>query len=235
MQKTEVSAKDLKLLNIFSGLFVAVLILSSITSFKIFSIGPLTLPGGVILFPIAFILNDILTEVYGYARSRRIIWTGLASYVLLGVSLSIVNALPPAPFWPHQAAFQTVLGFVPRIALAGMLAYFCGEMANSIVLSKMKYWEKGERGLKQGWRFVASTIVGEGVDSFVFITVSFLGTIPARNLIATMLTLYVVKVIYEVIALPVSTRFANWVKHIEGIDVIDEPDKTNYNPFTLTS
>lgn len=225
--------KDLKLLPIFSGLFVAVLILSTITSIKIFSVGPLTLPGGVIVFPLAFIFNDILTEVYGYARSRRVIWTGLGCYILTAVTLLIVDALPPASFWPNQAAFTAVLGFAPRVALAGIFAYFSGEFANSVVLSKMKYLEKGERGLKQDWRFVMSTIVGEGVDSIVFMVIAFIGAIPPRDLIKTILILYIVKVVYEIIALPISTRFANWVKKVEGLDTIDYPERTNYNPFAV--
>ncbi len=232
-QNTE--PKEFKLLPIFSGLFVATLILSTIASSKLFTIGLFTLPGGVIIFPIAFIFNDILTEVYGYARCRKIVWTGLVSYVLLALTLLVVDILPPASFWPNQIAFHSILGFVPRVALAGILAYFFGEISNSIVLSKMKYWEKGERGLKQGWRFLMSTIVGEGVDSIIFMTVAFAGTIPPTALMKTILTLYVVKVIYELIAIPISTRFANRVKQIEGTDKIDYPDRTNYNPFAFLS
>ena len=226
--------KEFKLLPIFSGLFVSTLILSTITSSKLFTIGFITLPGGVIIFPLAFIFNDILTEVYGYARCRKVVWTGLASYVLLAFTLLIVEVLPPASFWPNQEAFAAVLGFVPRIALAGILAYFLGEISNSIVLSKMKYWEKGQRGLKQGWRFLMSTVVGEGVDSIVFMTIAFAGTIPSADLLKTILTLYIVKVIYEFIAIPISTRFANYVKKVEGVDKIDYPDRTNYNPFSTS-
>lgn len=222
---------DFRLYNIFTALFVTVLVLASIASTKIASFGPLFLPAGTILFPITFIFNDILTETYGYARSRRILWLGLGCQLLTAVTLWIVGVLPPAPFWPHQQAYDAVLGFVPRIAFSGMVAYFCGEFSNSIVLSKMKFLQCGERGLKQGWRFVASTIVGEAVDSIVFMTLAFSGTIGTGDLIRTMVTLYLCKVIYEIVALPISTRFANWVKKVEGVDHIDTPETTNYNPF----
>jgi uncharacterized integral membrane protein (TIGR00697 family) len=231
-QSAQPRDKDLKLFSVLTGIFASILVISTIASSKIFTVAGLNLPGGVIVFPVLFIFNDILTEVYGYARSRRVIWTGLACQALAGLTLLIVGLLPPAPFWPHQEAYLAVLGFVPRIAVAGLLAYFCGEIANSFVLSKMKYWEKGERGWKQSWRFLASTLAGEAVDSIVFMGVAFFGTIPPMDLLTTIVTLYLVKVIYEVLALPLSTRFANWIKRIEGIDHIDHPG-TNYNPFAI--
>lgn len=225
--------KDLQLFSIFTGIFVTVLVLIPATSSKIFAIGPFNLPGGTLVFPITFIFNDILTEVYGYARSRRIIWTGLGCQVLAALTYLIVGILPPASFWPHQQAYEVILGFAPRVAIASLLAYFCGEFANSIVISKMKYKAGGKRGLPQGWRFVASTIVGEAVDTVVFMLVAFLGIIPPTDLVYTLITLYVVKVIYEIAALPFSTRVANWVKKVEGIDQIDDPRTTHYNPFVI--
>mgnify|MGYP001579847594 CR=1 FL=1 len=233
---TALKEPRLKLYTIFAGLFGVILVLSATTSVKIFAIGPFTLPGGVIFFPLVFIFNDILTEVYGYALSRRIIWTGLFCYILAGVTYLIVQALPPASFWPHQEAYTQILGFAPRIMFGGLIAYFCGEFANSYILSKMKFKQGGLRGIKQGWRFVASTMVGEGVDSFIIMIIAFYGVIPLSALFTTMATLYVVKVVYEIIALPFSTRLANWVKRVEGIDVIDTPETTNYSPFkSITS
>jgi len=143
---------------------------------------------------------------YGYARSRRVIWTALACQALAGFILWLVGVLPPASFWPNQDAYEAVLGFAPRVAIAGLSAFFAGEFANSYVISIMKYRQSGERGVKQGWRFVASTIAGEAVDSFVFMVIAFAGIIPLTNLLSTMVTLYIVKVIYEVVALPVSMR-----------------------------
>lgn len=225
--------KEFILLNILSGIFVAVLVLSGILSSKIIAIGPLYIPGGVILFPLAFIFNDILTEVYGFTRSRRIIWTGLSCQLLATFSIILVGLLPSAPFWNNQEAYSTILGFVPRIFIGGMLAYFCGEFANSFVLSKMKYLQKGKRGLKQGWRFVASTIVGEGIDSIIVMSIAFFGVLAWGDFVRTTITLYLVKVAYEIIALPFSTRFANWVKRVEGSDKIDNPNEVDYNPFSF--
>lgn len=228
-----VSERGPRLLNVITGVFVAALVIATVISSKIVMLGPLALPGGTIVFPVTFIINDILTEVYGYARSRRVVWTALACQALAGLLFLIVDYMPPAPFWKGQEAFHAILGFVPRVALAGLLAFFSGELTNSFVISKMKYFEKGERGLKQGWRFVASTIAGEAVDSLVFMTVAFTGQIPPTDLLQTIMTLYFVKVAYEVIALPVSVPFSNWLKKKESIDHIDYPNRTNYNPFLL--
>jgi len=219
------------LVSIFTGIFAAVLVLCSVANAKVFAVGPLTMPGSTILFPLVFVFNDILTEVYGYARSRRVIWTGLACEAFAGITFFIIDKLPPAPFWPYQEAYHRLLGFVPRFAFGGLLAYFCGEFANSFVLSKMKYWHQGARGRKLSWRFVASTLVGEAVDSTIFMTAAFGGVIPWSSLFKTMVTLYTVKVLYEIVILPVHTRIANWVKDIEHIDRIDTPETTDYNPF----
>ncbi len=225
----------MRLYSVFAGLFAAVLVTVSVASTKIFAIGPFHLPGGTIVFPLVFILNDVLTEVYGYAGSRRIIWTGLVCQGLAALTFLAVGALPPAASWPNQAAYDAVLGFAPRVALASLLAYFCGEFANSFVLSRMKYRDAGRGGLRQGWRFLASTIVGEGVDSVVFMVVAYFGAVPSGDLWRTLATLYVVKVLYETAALPFSVRFANWVKRAEGLDSIDSPATTNYNPFCVFS
>jgi len=225
------NVKDLKLFTVFTGVFVAVLVLVPSTSSKFIAVGPFNVPGGSLIFPITFILNDVLTEVYGYSLSRRIIWTGMACQIFAAFTYWIVEIWPPAPMWHHQAAYTDILGVAPRISFASLTAYFCGEFANSVVVSKMKFAQKGARGLAQGWRFVASTIVGEGVDSVLFMTLGFLGNFAAGDVVKTTLTLWIAKVLYEVIALPFSVRFANWVKKVEGIDKIDYPDRVNYNPF----
>lgn len=226
--------RDSALFTVFTGIFVTVLVLIPVLSSKVFAIGPFNLPGGTIVFPITFIFNDILTEVYGYARSRRIIWTGLACQVLTAISILIVDALPPAPFWHNQEQYHAILGFAPRIAAASILAYFLGEFTNSFVLSRMKYLQAGRTGVHQSWRFVASTVAGEAVDSIVFMIVAFVGVFPIAELLPGTVTLYVAKVVYEVVALPVSTRVAGFVKRLEGLDVIDNPAMTNYNPFHIT-
>lgn len=230
MEKREA---DFQLFSIFTGIFVAVLVLVPSLGSKFIAVGPFNLNGSTLIFPITFIFNDILTECYGYKRSRRIIWTGLGCQVLAAAAYFVVGIWPAAPFWENQDAFMAILGVAPRITLASLTAYFCGEFANSVVLSKMKFREHGERGLKQGWRFVASTIVGEGVDSVVFMSVGFIGVLSTADIVRTILTIYVAKVIYEIIALPVSMRVSNWVKKVDGVDEIDDPQLTNYNPFAV--
>lgn len=216
---------------VFAGIFVTALVLVPSTASKFIAIGPVSISGATLIFPIVFIFNDLLTEVYGYSRSRRIIWTGMACQVLASFTYWLVGVWPAAPFWHAQDAYNTILGSTPRITLASLSAYFCGEFANSVVLSKMKYHQAGRRGLIQAWRFVGSTMVGEAFDSAIFMAVGFAGVLRVGDLVRTMLTIYAAKVVYEVVALPISVRCANWVKRIEGVDAIDRPTETNYNPF----
>jgi uncharacterized integral membrane protein (TIGR00697 family) len=228
MEKREA---DLKLLTVLTGIFVTVLVLVPSAASKFVAVGRFNLSGATLVFPISYIFNDVLTEVYGYARSRRIIWTGLACQVLAALTYWLVGVWPPAPFWHNQPAYDLILGAAPRITLASLTAYLCGEFANSVVLSKMKYRHTGQRGMKQGWRFVVSTIVGEAIDSFVFMSVGFLGVLATTDVITTMISIYVAKVLYEIVSLPVSVKLANWIKLVEGVDKIDYPEQTNYNPF----
>ena len=225
-----------RLLPVFSGLFVACLIISNVANAaKFVQIGAFTIAGGTLIFPVSFIFGDILTEVYGYTASRKVIWTGFGSLILFSLFMLLLNALPAPTFWQNQEAFDAMFSSTPRIIFASMCAYFCGEFCNSFVLSKMKYLEKGERGLKQAWRFIASTIVGEAVDSIVFFGVAFAGVLAFPDLWKVAASAYVVKVIIEVIMTPVSTRFSNWVKKVEGIDHIDTPKDTSYNPFIVAA
>lgn len=225
-----------RLLPVFTGFFVACLIISNVASAaKIVAIGELALPAGAIVFPISYIFGDILTEVYGYAQSRRVIWTGFGCLLLAVLVFYIGQLLPGAAFFNDQAAYEKVLGFVPRIVAGSMTAYFFGEFCNSWVVSKMKYRSNGRRGASQASRFLVSTIVGEAVDSVIFIVVAFGGVISIADLMRTGITLYAFKVVYEIIALPISVPFANWVKCYEGVDRIDCPETTSYNPFTLSN
>ena len=224
----ENTSKQYGLLPYLTGCFVTVLIVQGVACSKMIQVGPLTLAGGTLLFPIVFILNDIFTEVYGFSTSRKIIWTGFAAEALAALTFWIVEILPPAEFWPNQSAYQVILGATPRIILGCFLAFLCGEYANSIVLSKMKYRARGEKGFSQAKRFVMSTLVGEALDSVIFMSVAFGGIFPTNDLIKTAVTIYVFKVVYEVLALPISMRAAEWVKEKEGIDKIDNPETTNY-------
>lgn len=233
MSEQSNSEKSFKLLNIFSGVFVGVLVLVPSMSSKFISIGSLTIVGSTLIFPITFIFNDIFTEVYGYTRSRRIIWTGFVMQIFAAFFYWLIDIWHAPSFWTNQEAYHTILGQAPRIVLASLSAYFLGEFANSLILSKMKYKQNGGRGFQQAKRFVASTLVGEFFDSFIFMTVAFAGVLETKNLLTTIITIWAVKVLYEFLALPISTRIANWVKQIENIDQIDSPETTNYNPFSV--
>ena len=232
-QSSRPPEKGPKLVSVLTGIYVSSLILANVTSQKFFALGPLVLPGGVLVFPISFIFGDILTEVYGYAVSRKVIWIGLFCQAWAALTYLVVGILPSASFYQDQAAYDKILGFVPRIVAGSILACFCAEFCNTLLLSKMKYWDKGARGLKQAWRFIVSTTVGQAVDTLVFLTVAFGGVLSPAAALRTYLSLYVLKVAYEVVSSPVSTRFANWVKKLEGIDHIDYPEHTRYSPFAM--
>ena len=180
------------------------------------------------IFPISYIFGDILTEVYGYRASRRIIWTGFALIIIMSVVYYLVQLLPPAPFWPNQQAYEAILGLVPRIVFGSIIGYFAGEFTNSYVLSKMKIWTKG----KHLWtRTISSTIAGEGVDTILFATVAFAGVIPWNNLIAVIISGYIAKVLIEVLFTPITYVVVKKLKKLEGVDVYDYG--VNYNPFQL--
>jgi uncharacterized integral membrane protein (TIGR00697 family) len=224
---------ELKFYNIFTAIFVTVLVLVAPLASKFILIGPFVIAGATLAYPINCIFNDILTEVYGFQRSRRIIWTGMGCQIFAAFMFFIVGLWPAPAFWTNQAAYDVILGTAPRIFLASIIVYFFSEFINSIVLSKMKFWKTGQRGIHQGWRFIASTMVGSIADVILFFGIAFIGVLTITDLITTMITVWVVKVLYEIAVLPISVRLSNYVKKVEGIDVIDGPDQTNYNPFAV--
>ena len=208
--------------------FVAILLISDTVAVKIIQVGPLSLTGATFIFPISYIFGDILTEVYGYKASRKIIWVGFLALILMSFFYWFVQILPAAPFWNNQHAYEMILGTVPRIVLGSIAGYFFGEFSNSYVMSKMKILTSG----KHLWtRTVGSTIVGEAVDSILFVVVSFLGIIPLGGLVAMILSIYFIKVIYEVLITPITYLVVRKLKYIEGIDVYDRG--VDYNPFTF--
>ncbi len=209
-------------------LFVAVLMISDTVGSKLTQIGPLTLSATIFIFPISYIFGDILTEVYGYKASRKIVWAGFGALLLMVFSYWFVKVLPPVSFWPNQGAYESILGTVPRLVLGSMLAYFCGEFSNSYVISKMKIWSNGSH---LWMRTIGSTIVGEGVDTVIFLTVVFLGMIPTTVLVSLIISQYLVKVAYEALATPLTYLVVNKLKKAEGIDIYDKG--IDYNPFTL--
>ena len=193
-------------------------------------VGTLTFGAGVLFFPISYVFGDVLTEVYGYARSRRVIWAGFGALAFAAFMAWVVVALPPAPFWHNQGAYAIAFGSTWRIALASLIAFACGEFVNSFVLAKMKIWTGG-RWL---WtRTIGSTIFGEGVDSLLFYPLAFYGTgiIPDDKLPLVMLSQFVVKVGVEVVFTPVTYKIVAWLKRMEHEDYYDR--NTDFNPFTL--
>lgn len=211
------------------ALFVAVLLISNIASTKFMRLGPFTFDGGTILFPVSYIFGDILTEVYGYRRSRRVIWTGFFCTGLMAAILTIVGMLPPAEGWENQAAYQTILGQTPRIVLGSLIAYFAGEFSNSYTLAKMKIWTGG----KWLWtRTIGSTLIGEGVDTLLFVIIAFAGTTSWPLLWSIITSNYVFKVGVEAVMTPVTYRVANFLKRAEHEDVYDVG--TDFNPFKVS-
>lgn len=193
-------------------------------------IGTLTFGAGVLFFPISYVFGDILTEVYGYARSRRVIWTGFAALAFASAMAAVVVALPPAPFWHNQQAYEIAFGSAWRVSIASLIAFCCGEFVNSFVLAKMKLWMAG----RLLWmRTIGSTIFGEGVDSLLFYPLAFWGTgiIPDEQLPAVMLAQFVAKVGVEVAFTPLTYRIVAWLKRAENEDYYDRD--TDFNPFSL--
>ncbi len=193
-------------------------------------LGTLTFGAGVLFFPISYVFGDILTEVYGYARSRRVIWAGFAGLAFASFMAYVVVALPPATFWQNQAAYETAFGSTWRIALASLIAFSCGEFVNSFVLAKMKIMTGG----KWLWsRTIGSTILGEGVDSLLFYPLAFWGAgiIPDDKLATVMLAQFVTKVGVEIAFTPFTYKIVGWLKRAENEDYYDR--NTNFTPFSL--
>ncbi len=216
------------LFSIVACIFVATLLISNIAAQKLIPVGPFIFTGGIILFPFTYIFGDILTEVWGYKKSRIIIYTGFACSILMTLILYIVVKLPAAPGWPFQNEFATTLGLVPRVVLGSLIAYLCGEFLNSYVVAKLKLKDEGK---KMGWRFVLSTIVGEGTDTVIFAMIALYQVVPNNILFTTMWSGYLFKVIYEIVALPFTIRLTRWLKRKTESDVYDRD--TNFNPLVL--
>jgi uncharacterized integral membrane protein (TIGR00697 family) len=211
--------------------FVTVLLCANVIgAAKVAQVGGFTFGAGVLFFPISYVFGDVLTEVYGYARARKVVWAGFGALAFASFMSAVVLAFPPAPGWPHQAAYERVFGATPRIVLASLVAYFCGEFCNSYVLARMKL-RSGGRHL---WtRTIGSTVVGEAVDSAVFYPVAFLGVWPGDLVLQVMLSNYVVKVMWEAAMTPATYRVVNFLKRAESEDYFDR--NTNFTPFSLAT
>lgn len=220
--------KNFKYLNLITAFFVTVLLISNIASSKILLLGPFTFDGGTILFPLSYIFGDVLTEVYGYAQTRKIIWTGFSMIILASIVFYIVGFLPAAADWTGQASYDQILGQVPRIVLASVLAFFAGAFSNSYVMARMKVKTAG----RYLWlRTIGSTLVGEGVDTSVFVLVAFAGTLSDSLLTSIILSNYIFKVGVEVIFTPLTYAIIGFLKKNEKEDFYDK--RTDFNPFIV--
>ncbi len=220
--------RPLKYYDIILGLFVAVLLISNVASTKILQLGVFTFDGGTLLFPLSYVLCNILTEVYGYRKARKVIWTGFFSAALMAVTLIGVGALQPAEGWEHQEAYEKILGLTPRIVFASLTAYFVGEFVNSFTLAKLKIFTGG-RFL---WmRTVGSTILGQGLDTAIFISIAFAGVLQLPLLVSVFFSNYIFKILFEIAATPVIYNVVGFLKRSEQVDVYDID--TDFNPFNL--
>ncbi len=223
---TERGARHYKHLELLVHIFVVVLLVSNLVAAKLTRIGPLTFSGAQALFPITYIFGDIFTEVYGYAASRRAIWIGFLASALLALLGRFAVSLPPAPSFHNQQAYATIFGVVPRVIASSLIAYWAGEFANSYILAKMKLLTNG----KYLWmRTVGSTIVGQGIDTVLVIALLFAGTQPLTTIVNLIVSGYAFKVVYEVLATPLTYRIVNFLKRSEDLDVFDR--ETDFNPF----
>jgi len=211
---------------IVTALFITCLITANIIAVKVISLGPLILPAAVVIFPLSYIFGDILTEVYGYRWARRVIWLGFFCNLIFVLFAWVGQILPSASFWEGQEAYERILGYAPRILLASFCGYLVGELANSFVLAKMKILTRG-RFL---WsRTIGSTIVGQGLDTLIFITIAFIGT-PSFVLIMVLYH-WLVKTLIEAVLTPFTYGVVNFLKKKETVDTYDY--KTNFNPFLI--
>ncbi|MFN3868075.1 MAG: queuosine precursor transporter [Hyphomicrobiaceae bacterium] len=228
--------RQLRYFEFVMAAFVTVLVCSNligpakIATLDLPVIGTFVFGAGVLFFPISYVFGDILTEVYGYARARRVIWTGFAALFFASIMAAVVVALPPASFWQHQAAYEIAFGNAWRIVAASMIAYFCGEFVNSYILAKMKVWTEG----RHLWmRTIGSTIGGESVDSLLFYPLAFYGTgiIPNEALPQVMLAQFLLKTLVEVVFTPVTYLIVGALKRAEGVDHYDRT--TDFTPFSM--
>lgn len=218
--------KQLRYYDIILATFATVLLISNLSATKLIEFGPLILDGGAVLFPLVYIFGDVLTEVYGYKRARRAIWTALGMMLLAVVTFTIVRYLPAAADYTDQAAFDAVLGFLPRIVMASLAAFLVGSFINSYVLAKLKVRTKG----KQLWmRLIGSTLVGELLDTTVFALVAFGGILGGGDMLKFILIGWIFKTLVEVIMLPVTYRAISFLKRRESLDSYDR--KTDFSPF----
>src|SRR2546422_8159500 len=212
-----------------AALFVTCLLTANTLAAKLVTVGGVVLSAAIVIFPVSYIVGDVLTEVWGYGPARRVIWLGFGCNALMVAAIWLGGEIPAAPFWKGEAAYSEILGQTPRVLVASFVAYLAGEFANSFVLAKMKILTPG-RWL---WtRTIGSTVVGQALDSTVFVALAFAGSVPPGVLLGIMAGQWIVKVLYEAAATPLTYAAVAWLKGSEGIDVYD--DATDFNPIRLT-
>ncbi len=225
MKNTSVSAAFM-LLGI---LFCTCLIVSNLMAAKIFVVGDITLSAAVLLFPVSYILNDCIAEVWGYRKARLIIWTGFAINFLVMAVFQLAVLLPPSPHWEGAPHFDYIFGLAPRLTAASFVAFLAGSLVNAYVMSRMKLATNGRHF---SLRAVVSTLLGEGVDSLIFFPCAYFGLLPLREMLIVMAGEVFLKVLYEIAVLPFTRRVVKFVKRMDGVDVYDE--HISYNPFKIS-
>jgi len=232
LEAAALGGRALRWFDFVMAAFVTVLLLSNVIGAgKVASVdlpwfGPTPFGAGVLFFPVSYVIGDVLTEVYGYARARRCIWAGFAAMLFMAMMATFVVALPPAPTWTNQAAYEQVFGQVPRIVFASIIAFWAGEFANSYVLARMKVWTEG----RHLWmRTIGSTVIGQGIDSLIFYPLAFFGQWDTDTLIEVLLIQWALKVAWEALLTPVTYAVVGWLKRREGVDVYDRA--TDFTPF----
>jgi uncharacterized integral membrane protein (TIGR00697 family) len=211
---------------VIASLFVTCLLTANIIAVKLITLFGFLVPAGIIVFPLSYLFGDILTEVYGYGAARRVIWLGFACNLLAVIAIYLGGLAPAAPIWHQQAAYDTILGFTPRLLLASFTAYMVGEFINAFVLARLKIATKG-RWL---WtRTIGSTLIGEGLDTLIFISIAFWGIIPPQLILTAILTQWTFKVVYEVLATPFTYWIVGFLKRRENLDTYDY--QTNFSPI----
>ncbi len=210
------------------ALFIATLIASNIVAVKLIDVSGLILTAAIVIFPLSYIIGDVLTEVYGYRQARRVIWLGFLGNLVVVIAIVIAGALPAAGFWKDQLAFDLILGQTPRILAASFAAFLVGEFTNSFVLAKLKIATEG----RHLWlRTIGSTLIGQGLDSAIFVAIAFAGILPVNVLIGTMITQWLVKSGYEAAATPLTYLAVGFLKRKDGVDAYDRD--TRFNPFLI--
>jgi uncharacterized integral membrane protein (TIGR00697 family) len=227
VKANEVSSRSFRYYDYVMAAFCVVLVLSNVVgAAKVATLGGFVFGAGILFFPISYVLGDVLTEVYGYARARRVIWAGFAATIFAAVMCYVIVVMPPAPGWEGQDVYEAAFGQVWRIVGASVIAFWAGEFVNSYVLARMKIWTQG----RMLWsRTIGSTVIGQGVDSLIFYPLAFWGVWTNEQVLIVMLTNWLLKVGWEVALTPATYAVVGFLKRREGVDVYDEG--TNFTPF----